>query len=165
MGHRLRAACPDQPYRKAGLLMGVEVTVRDTGATGVMTRIKGLAQTMVFGVLDDAQPYPDGTSVAEVYAAQEFGTDTIPSRPSLRGYVDGGGKKEIGDAGQTQIGKVIDGAAPPTVSEAMGKVSVAGVRKLIEAGINPPLKDGSGRTPLIDTGHLRDSIDWSEAKP
>jgi hypothetical protein len=165
MGHRLRAARQDQPYRKAGLLMGVEVTVRDTGATGVMTRIKGLAQTMVFGVLDDAQPYPDGTSVAEVYAAQEFGTDTIPSRPSLRGYVDGGGKKEIGDAGQTQIGKVIDGAAPPTVSEAMGKVSVAGVRKLIEAGINPPLKDGSGRTPLIDTGHLRDSIDWSEAKP
>ena len=165
MGPRLRAARPDQPHGKAGLLMGVEVTVRDTGATGVMTRIKGLAQTMVFGVLDDAQPYPDGTSVAEVAAVHEFGTDAIPGRPFLRGFVDSGGKAEIADAGQAQIGKVIDGAAPPTVSEAMGNVSVAGVRKLIEAGINPPLKDGSGRTPLIDTGHLRDSIDWSEAKP
>ena len=165
MGPRLRAARPDQPHGKAGLLMGVEVTVRDTGATGVMTRIKGLAQTMVFGVLDDAQPYPDGTSVAEVYAAQEFGTDTIPSRPSLRGYVDGGGKKEIGDAGQTQIGKVVDGSPPPTVSQTIGLIAVAGVRKLIEAGIEPALADGSGRTPLNKTGHLIDSIDSRMVSP
>ena len=83
----------------------------------------------------------------------------IPSRPSLRGYVDGGGKKEIGDAGQTQIGKVVDGSPSPTVSQTIGLIAVTGVRKLIEAGIEPALADGSGRTPLNKTGQLIDSID------
>lgn len=142
--------------------MGVEVEVRDTGATELEQRLGSLAQAVIFGVLDDADPYPDGTPVAEVAAVHEFGAGAVEQRSMLRGYVDGAGKKEIGDAGQDQIGAVVDGAQPDTVSKAIGDVAVAGVVQRMKAGINPPLKDDSGRTPLILTGHLRDSMDWTE---
>jgi hypothetical protein len=78
----------------------------------------------------------------------------------LRGFVDGGGKNEIGDAGQEQIGEVVDGASPASVGAEIGEVSVEGVVKRIKQGIRPELADGSGRTPLDKTGHLIDSIAW-----
>lgn len=40
--------------------------------------------TMQVGIVDNELTYPDGTGVADVAMWNEFGTDTIPSRPALR---------------------------------------------------------------------------------
>lgn len=125
---------------------------------GVLERVKDSARVITIGVHEDAEPYPDGTPVATVYAAQEFGTLTIPPRPSLRAYFDGGGAKAMGDAAKKALGEVVDRSDPDVIAEAVGELAVAGVKSIIESGIAPSLKDDTSRTPLIDTGHLLDSI-------
>lgn len=146
--------------------MGVEVKVTDSGATGVVKRLAGLAQSLTIGVHDDADPYPNGTDVAVVGAVHEFGSAEVPQRSFLRGWIDSGGQSVVGNVGEEAIGKVVDGADTKLITKDIGEASVEGITKRMDAGIFPPLspatlanpaRDQRG-IPLEDTERLRDSI-------
>ena len=136
--------------------MGVEVTVKDSGATGLEARLAELSQSVTVGVHEDAGTYPDGTHVAVVGAAQEFGTDKIPARSWLRGWVASGGQSVIANVGQDQIGEVVDGAKPDSVSEKIGAASVKGIVSRMDRGITGA--GGEEARDLQDTGRLVESI-------
>lgn len=150
--------------------MGVEVDVQDTGATGLMRRLSDLDQAVTVGVHADAAPYPDGTDVVTVAASHEFGTDELPRRSFLRGFVDSGGSKEIADAGQAQVGKVVDGADADSVGEEMGEAAVDGVLDFMAKGIRGVGHPGyTGTTAgtvrdLDESGHLRSQIEAQAVK-
>lgn len=133
------------------------------------------------GVHGDAAPYAeDGNlSVAGVAAVHEFGTDRIPERSFLRAGIDGH-IREIGEATDRALDMIVTGPDDASVLRAAGYVGEAGIRAIqdtIEARIPPPLAPmtkaardrkaahGGGLaslagqyTPLVDTGHLRNSI-------
>jgi hypothetical protein len=137
------------------MLVGVDVEVRDSGSTGLMRRLEGLAGSVTIGVHEDAGAYPDGTPVATVGAAHEFGGG-VPQRSWLRGYLDDGGTGELGEVAQASIGEVVDGDAPDTVVVSVGEAGVDGIVARMNRGIA-----GEGGEPsrtLQDTGKLRDSI-------
>ena len=136
--------------------MGVDVQVKDTGATGLEQRMRELGQAVTFGVHEDAEPYPDGTSVVMVGAVQEYGSEDVPARSFLRSYADGKGQLEIGNAAQVQTGRVVDGETPDSLGRVIGEVAVAGVVAGMEAGIEG-VPSGEARE-LRDTGHLHDNI-------
>ena len=148
--------------------MGLEVEIKDSGATSLAKRLSDLGQELTIGLHEDTPAYPDGTPVATVGSANEFGTDTLPQRSWLRGWVDSGGENKVGDTGQAQIVEVVDGAAPDTVSVKVGEMSVKGITERIEGGIFPPLSPTTlanparvgGDTPLMDTEHMVDNIAW-----
>ena len=140
--------------------MGVEVEVKDNGGTRIKVSLENLTQAVTIGVHEDAPDYPDGTSIIVVAATQELGSDDVPARSYLRGWVDSGGQSVVANVGQAQIGKVVDGAAPATVGVEIGEASVKGVLARMEQGI---FGDPDGeRRELNRTGHLRDNI---EARP
>ncbi len=135
---------------------GVDVEIKDSGATGLEGRLRELGQSVTVGIHEDAEPYADGTSVVMVGAVHEFGSGDVPQRSYLRGYVDGPGKKELGRVAAGKVGAVVDGADPDTIGEALGEFAVAGVLGFMGAGIvGSPA--GPART-LDDTGHLRSQI-------
>jgi hypothetical protein len=146
--------------------MGVEVTVKDMGGVAMLGRIDAIPQSMTIGVHEDADPYPDGTDVATVAAAHEFGTESIPERSFLRGWLSSGGESVIANEGERQIGAVVDGNDPKSITVVIGAASVKGITDRMDSGIDPPLapatlanpdRDPAG-TPLLDTRRLRDSI-------
>lgn len=152
--------------------MGVDVEVTDRGADRLEASLKGLSQELTVGIHEGAPAYPDGTPVASVGAAHEFGTSTIPQRSFLRAWSDSGGQSVIANVGTTQIGKVVDGAAAATVTAEVGQASVKGITERMDRGIFPPLSPATlanpnrnpDPTPLEDTLRLRDSITFEAAK-
>lgn len=141
-------------------MTGVEFEVRDSGATELGQTLGELAQSLTIGVHEDAVPYEDGTPVATVGAAHEFGSG-VPTRSFLRGWVDSGGTRVIGDAGQDAIGDAVDGAAPDLITERIGDATVSGVVARMDAGIRGD--GGEEARDLQDSGRLRDSIEWQES--
>jgi hypothetical protein len=156
LGH----ARQDLTQRAEGVLMGVSVEVKDSGATGLVAHLEGLGQAVTIGVHEGAGNYPDGTPVTVVGARHEFG-DGVDERSWLRGYLDAGGTAELADAAQGQIGEVVDGADPDTVGEKVGEVAVAGIVARMDRGI--PGAAGGPARDLQDTGQLVDSITYEVA--
>lgn len=154
--------------------MGVTVETRGPDLLeGLLDRLEDLPQTVTIGIHEDAEPYPDGTSVVQVAAAQEFGTPSTPARPFIRGWFDSGGSRELLDVATEMLGKVADdNAQPADVGEAVGEAGADGIQDYIRSGIDPPLapatlanpeRDQRG-IPLLDTEHLWDQIDY-ESEP
>ena len=145
----------------------VEVELIDKGLDAIVKRLASSELEVAIGVLDDAEPYPDGTPTLTVLAVQEFGTATTPARDPLRSHFDGGGSKELGDASAKALGEVVYGDKPEAAFAVVGELGAEGVRDGIEAGLQPALKDSTrdrpGRDPrgipLLDTGHLLSQID------
>lgn len=62
---------------------------RDLGQKKILAEIEKAKNSFVkVGVFENAQPYPDGTTVAEVAFWNEYGTQTIPERSFIRSSVD-----------------------------------------------------------------------------
>jgi DNA-binding GntR family transcriptional regulator len=58
------------------------LTIRARGRWSELnTRLAGLSERLRVGIFSGVTP--DGDSLAEVLACQEYGTSTIPARPSL----------------------------------------------------------------------------------
>lgn len=103
------------------------------------------------------------SELAEIAAANEFGTDTIPSRPAFRRAIDGG-KQEIGRAAERLLGRVVDRKMP--VRQALGQLGLLGVRRVqreITTLKDPPnaprtIAQKGSSNPLIDTGRLRRAV-------
>lgn len=111
------------------------------------------------GLPKGANDYPDGTSVTMVGAIHEFGSPArnIPQRSFLRATVEAG-RRKYRQLFKKLSEKIVDGKI--TKKEALGIIGLqvqGDVQERITDGIDPELKSREG-TPLIDTGHLRQSI-------
>lgn len=128
-------------------------------------KIKGIYEMnslkLEVGIFDTAK-YPNGTSVAMVGYWNEYGTANIPPRPFFRLAVDNNNHKWISIYKQ-QIQTTND------IKRSLSKVGVIAsndIKKSLTALREPPnaistIKAKGSSNPLIDTGTLRNSINWS----
>lgn len=113
------------------------------------------------GFLEGAT-YPDGTGVAEVAAYQEFGTNKIPPRPFFRNAIKNGKgnwAKEL-----AKIMEVNDMDASISLGR-MGTRIAGQIAESIIDFTDPALAKSTIAAkgfdkPLIDTGHMINSIDF-----
>jgi len=113
------------------------------------------------GLPKGSNNYPDGTSVIMVGAVHEFGSPSknIPQRSFLRSTVSDKSRSYKGMFKKLTI-SIIKGKI--TKKEALGLVGLrvqTDVKEKITDIKDPPLKYRNGN-PLIDTGHLRQSITY-----
>lgn len=110
------------------------------------------------------EAYEDGTSVSEIAAYNEFGTSNIPARPFMKQSFENH-ESEL-QAACDQVNKAIaQGRSAEQSLETLG-VIVKGIvqQEIVEGGFaaNSPAtikKKGSER-PLIDTSHMRQSVNF-----
>ncbi len=138
------------------------------------------------GLPSNATPYPDGTSVAMVATVHEFGADIkvtskmrgwfaahgvhlgtsvihIPERSFLRSTVQKN-QREYGQFLKTGLEKVAEGKLDGAqLAELLGLKVQGDIQKTIQDISNPPnsgftIRMKGSSNPLIDTGHLAQSI-------
>lgn len=158
--------------------MTARVTDNDRGARALAESLRALGKARVrVGVLADA-PKKTGTrtgkrgrqiqqaaTLAEVAAAHEFGTATIPQRSFIRATVDL--KAAVIAAEQEKLAaQVVDSKITPEVAmERLGAAVQGMVQVRIAEGIGPALapatvaRKGSDKQ-LVDTGQLRSSVTY-----
>ena len=111
------------------------------------------------GLPKGSNNYPDGTSVIMVGTVHEFGSPArnIPQRSFLRSTLQKN-KRSYKSLFKKLSKSVVDGKR--TKEQALGMLGIQ-VQGDVQQQINdiktPPLKNRDGN-PLIDTGHLRQSI-------
>lgn len=146
------------------------VRVRDRGAAKLVASMPKKVMRVSVGIIGQgARAITDsGALVSEVAAWMEFGTDKVPERSFIRGYVDENDKL-IKDKLRGAAKLVLKGK---TLRQALGLVGLfieEGIRDRIDAGIDPALKDATVAdkrrkgypkpgTPLVGTRQLYASI-------
>ena len=110
------------------------------------------------------QTYNDGTSLAEVAAYNELGSSTTPPRPFIKQTLED--KEDEIDAMKKDASQAVEnGMSAENVLKEIG-VKVKGI---IQEGIvdgdwepNAPstIKRKGSSQPLIDTGHMRQSVNY-----
>lgn len=113
------------------------------------------------GVHAQAGSYKKGITVAEVAAANNFGTDKIPARPFLKEGVERAKTNMIKTAEESMK----KGRTPRQIIDQLGALAVRGVQEQIDATTTPPnapytVKKKGSSHPLIDTGLLKKSITY-----
>jgi phage gpG-like protein len=120
---------------------------------------------ILVGIPEDAIPYPDGTGTAMVAAVHEFGAPSInvPERSFLRSTIDEKRADYI-DLFIKGFNKALEGSMEPKkVFSLIGLQAQTDVQKKIQTISKPALKKATikakgSEKPLIDTGHLLQSI-------
>lgn len=158
--------------------MTARVTDTDRGARALAESLRALGKARVrVGVLADA-PKKTGTrtgkrgrqiqqaaTLAEVAAAHEFGTATIPQRSFIRATVDLKAG-EIGALQEKLAAQVAEGKITPEVAmERLGAAAQGMVQTRIAEGIGPALAPATvarkrSNKQLVDTGQLRSSVTY-----
>lgn len=110
------------------------------------------------------ESYEDGTSLAEVAAYNELGTSDMPARPFMKQSFEKH-EKELQAACDRVNQAIIGGSSAEQALDSLG-VTVKGIiqEEIVEGGFEPNApstirKKGSER-PLIDTGHMRQSVNY-----
>lgn len=147
----------------------MSVTVKDRGWNRIRKEIEEMGRSFVkIGVLSNAGRYPasqGNMNLAEVATAHEFGTEKIPERPFMRQAFDTSNRK-ISDFIKKERDKIYRGES--STNESLHKLGVlhqGQVQETITTGEFKPLapstikRKGSSK-PLIDTGRLRQSINF-----
>lgn len=143
--------------------MSGSVVVRDNGAKKLLEQVASMRNAFVeVGVLGADADHGEGLTVGDVATFHEFGTDTIPERSFIRGYVDETKDKQQ-EIARKATAAVVKGQPIATVLNIVGLTHVAGMQERIANQIDPPLaeetiKRKGSSVPLIDTGQLRSSI-------
>lgn len=112
------------------------------------------------GLPRNSNPYPDGTSVIMVGLVHEFGSATrgVPERSYLRSTVREKHKKYRKEL-QQLARKVLRGDMTKAAAlNTFGTIVQTDVREKITDIKTPALTSRPGGNPLVDTGHLRQSI-------
>ncbi len=111
----------------------------------------------------------DGTSLAEVALWTEFGTETAPERPFMRGGIREG-TPEIKRVARHDLALLAEGSGTmETVLGRMGEVGAGAIKRYMTSDnfvANAPstvAKKGSAQ-PTIDSGSLRSSITHAPEK-
>lgn len=144
--------------------MKSKISVKRHPSAGI-DEIEKLAQslrgpdTVKVGLPKGSNAYPDGTSVIMVGAVHEFGSPSrgVPQRSFLRTTVIEH-RRAYAAFMKKLTKKMVSGDM--TKEKALGLLGLkvqTDVRSKITDISTPPLKDRDGN-PLVDTGHLRQSI-------
>lgn len=140
------------------------VVVKDLGLNRITQDMKELRGVKV-GLLEGAAPYPDGTNVVDVGIYNEYGTSRIPSRPFMRVAADQA-EREMHAYTEHMVGLLIDGRTNAKgVDDSVGNAMKDVIQKTITGFNKPPnapstVKAKGRNDPLVDTGHMRDSINY-----
>lgn len=113
------------------------------------------------GLPKNSNAYPDGTSVVMVGAINEFGSpaQNIPQRSFLRSTLHAD-KSKYNAMFKKLAKRIVDGKIDKrTALQTLGLQLQTDVRQKITDIKTPPLKRRKGN-PLVDTGHLRQSINF-----
>lgn len=159
---------------RASLRSSIRRRLVNGGVPGLVRRVlaakRGPTRVKV-GLPAGSANYPDGTSVFLVGAVHEFGSEDgrIPERSFLRGTMRAK-QRELDAIAETVAKKVTrSGGTFEQGLNMLGSVLAAAIQEAIADGIPPPnapstiARKGSSK-PLIDTGHLRQSITWKVVK-
>lgn len=141
----------DEIQKQVGLLDGSYVLVGFQEGTKTTLQTKGQRQKKA------------GFSMAEIAAANEFGTKTIPARPFMSTSFDEN-RAKINKAIQGEYSKILDGKS--TTERSLGLIGLLGAKFIVQkirAITSPP---NSPRTiaikksskPLIDFGQMVQSV-------
>lgn len=107
-------------------------------------------------------PHPsgDGLSIADIAAIHEHGTDDIPQRSIVRGYLADGGESEMARDIAAATARVANGENPRAVMEEIGNRHADRMRSRFDRGIGPAIEaEGDlDPRPLHDTGAIGRSI-------
>jgi phage gpG-like protein len=154
--------------------MSRAVTDRDLGYRALMRRLGELRDISVSvgvrgGQLEGGAVLVDGDDeedIVEIAAVHEFGSrdGRIPERSFLRSTADENVRK-YERLLEKATERVVSGGAPELAFGMVGAIATGDVQRKIAAGVPPPLapvtvKRKGSSTPLIDTGRLRQSIDF-----
>ncbi len=102
----------------------------------------------------------EGSELARIAAAHEYGTRTIPKRSYLRATLDAR-VDEYRAQSVRALRAALDGKDAAKELDRLGARMAADVRATIRAGLSPALAPGTRRKnakPLIDTGRLLGAI-------
>lgn len=124
-------------------------------------RFESGSDTVKVGLPKDSNPYPDGTSVIMVGSVHEFGSPKlgVPQRSFLREGVKEN-KKNYAFMSKRLSMKILSGKI--TKKKALEILGLQGQKDVVDKITRlktPGLKYRKGN-PLIDTGHLRQSITY-----
>lgn len=152
------------------------VTDKDLGYRDLMKRLGGMHSTQVLvGVrstghelaISDEGIVGESLDLAEIAAINEFGSSDghVPERSFLRATIDQH-RAEYARELEVAVERMIDGAPPALAYGRLGLRAVADVQARIRAHIPPPnapstIRRKGSSTPLIDTGRLIQSIDYT----
>lgn len=142
-----------------------KVIDRDRGYRRVMSALRDIDRTTVeVGWFPD-QSYPDGTPVALVAAVHEHGAPAVgvPARPFLGPTADRKRRSWTGIARDLHERVLLGRLSVAGAARLLGAEMVSDVKQAILAVRRPKLQPATvarkGSTqPLVDTGHMRDSL-------
>jgi len=144
-----------------------------TGGKKVEKAIKELQKIakersgVLVGLPKDASPYPDGTSVIMVGLVNEFGSSDgkIPERSFLRAAIDENRSEFLKFWKDGAAKTILTGKGSEKVLALLGQMMQAAVQEKIvnvkaPANAISTVVNKKSSNPLIDTGHLRQSVRW-----
>jgi len=113
------------------------------------------------GFQSGQDPYEDGTDLVTVVAYNELGTSDIPARPFMKQSWDNH-QDELRGICEQALASVASGGS---AAKKMGAFGVGLIQKEIVDGTFKPNKPSTIRKkgsdkPLIDTGHMRQSVKY-----
>ena len=125
------------------------------------------------GLPKDSNDYPDGTSIIDVGIIHEFGSrdGLIPQRSFLRATIEANRReyaamlKELArkiyhnELAEVEGLEIEDFLTKKETLQLIGERVKGDVIERMGEGISPQLRSRDG-TPLVDTGHLRQSITY-----
>jgi hypothetical protein len=125
--------------------------------------------TVNVGLPKDSSPYPDGTSVIEVGTIHEFGLGFVHQRSYLRTTIIGNKNKYLGIIKKLSMRLANTEIDLNTALNKLGLIVSNDVKDKITDIKEPkvtsrkPKTEGGAVNPLVDTGHLRQSITYEVA--
>ncbi len=158
--------------------ISVKVFDKDRGAKTLLARLaKATRPTVkvgVFGAAADRTHADSKLTNVEVASVHEFGATTgagvvIPERSFIRGTVDENRPKIHAIQRRVALAFLTGKASQEQGLGIIGEAVKSQIQGRISQGIHASPASGvdlvSGKTPLIATGQLRQSINWEIAKP
>ncbi len=137
-----------------------------------LEKIGNAPNKVLVGLPNDALPYPDGTSVIMVGTVNEFGSadGRIPERSFLRSGLERNQQMFLNFWKRKFAKAILTGEIKPAKALALlGQLAQDAIQQQIVAIKTPANKQATisekgSSNPLIDTGHMRQSIRWQIKK-
>lgn len=145
------------------------VEVRDLGYKALERRLKQLDRYVVDVGIQSGENSTDGTDLLDIAIYNEFGTETIPSRPFMRQTADEN-RRKAGIVGERYYDMILSGQMSPfralgSIGQWYQDVNRKALRDTPWTPNAPATvaKKGSNQ-PLVNKGRLVNAIRW-ERKP
>lgn len=146
----------------------MSVTDTDKGWKAIVRELKSLGgSSLTIGVQGNAGSHPSGLNMADVASFNEFGTSTAPARSFLRSTFDDADyyRDDLTRLAR-RVGKQLSARRALTI---LGFKITSDVKQKIVELKTPPnapstIAEKGSSNPLIDTGRLRQSIDFEIGK-